>query len=165
MCVCVCRDSNKPSKCVVRTKACASIMMLAPLPRSRLALVLEAGAKHVAAREEVATGGKKRERKQLHPGTRLPDGPPNLSSGPTRTIEKPQPTRPPLHPDMPKLSRQPNLGQRQIAILEQQAAEAREAEEQARRAAEQAMVARMLADAQVEAALEAQADQLAAMKM
>ena len=136
-------------------------MMLAPLPRSRLALVLEAGAKHAAAREEVPTGAKLKSKEKLErQQQKVLD-----REKARKTIGKPQPTRPPLHPDMPKLTRQPNLGDRQLAILEQQAAEAREAEEQARQAAEQAMVARMLADAQVEAALEVQAEQLAAMSM
>ena len=43
----------------------ASITMLAPLPRSRLALVLEAGAKHAAALQEVPTGAKLKSKETL----------------------------------------------------------------------------------------------------
>lgn len=128
--------------------------MLAPLSRSRLALVLEAGAKHAAALEEAPTGAKRREHKQLHAGS-LPNGPlqkPGLSSSAIRKFERPR-TVVPLHPAMPKLERQKAVGPETIAVLERRAEEAREAEEAAREEAEQAMVARMLADAEVEAAL------------
>jgi hypothetical protein len=128
--------------------------MLAPCLRPRLALVLEAGAKHAAALEEVPTGVKKRERRQMHAGS-LPDGPlqkPGLSSSAIRKFERPR-TAVPLHPDMPKPERQRAVGPKTIAALERRAEEAREAEEAARQEAQQAMVARMLADAEVEAAL------------
>jgi len=73
-------------------------MMLEPLPRSRLALVLEAGARHAAAREEVPTGAKLKSKEKLD---RPPKG---LGEGGQKKIKKV--IRPPPPAGAPQLQRQ-----------------------------------------------------------